>query len=110
MVVNPAASTAHDVSDSLAARAWRDAHDGDDGAPPVDFEVVYEQTLGDGARAVARAIQSFRCALACKRRRNSDVSSLSACLRSRQRCQLEPSYLQCRVRDKLVLETSMTCC
>jgi len=63
VVVNPAASTAHDVSDSLAARAWRDAHAGSDvEPPPVDFDVVYEQTLGDGARAVARAIQSFRCA------------------------------------------------
>ncbi len=66
VVVNPAASTAHDVSDSLAARAWRDAHAGSDmEPPPVDFEVVYEQSLADGARAVARAIQSFRCALAC---------------------------------------------
>ena len=61
VIVNPAASTAHDVSESLAARAWRDVHAADDvEAPPVDFEVVYEQSLAEGARAVQRAIQSFR--------------------------------------------------
>ena len=61
MVINPAASTAHEVSDSLALRAWRDVHASSDvEAPAVDFDVAYEQSLVDGARAVQRAIQTFR--------------------------------------------------
>ena len=82
MVVNPAAATAHDVSDSLAARAWRDAHGNSDmEPPPVDFEVVYEQSLADGARAVARAIQSFRCAAhaQCADGKDEHDAHLTAC-------------------------------
>ncbi len=61
VVVNPAASTAHDVSGGLAERAWRDVHAASDvEAPPVEFEVAFEQSLADGARTVQRSIQTFR--------------------------------------------------
>ena len=78
VVVNPAAATAHDVSGSLAERAWRDVHTASDvEPPPVEFEVAYEQSLADGARAVQRAIQRFRCVSAMGRQAFRQIISIS---------------------------------
>ena len=63
MIVNPVSSSAHDVSASLAERAWRDVHSGSNvDLPPVAFEVVYEQNMADGARVLSRAINHLRWA------------------------------------------------
>lgn len=63
VVVNVASSSARDVTSSLAERAWREVHSASSVAPPpMDFEVVYEQSLVDGARVISRAINQLRCA------------------------------------------------
>ena len=60
-IINPSTSSAHDVSPSLAERAWREVHAASSMAqPPINFEVVYESSLAAGAHIISRAINLLR--------------------------------------------------